>query len=269
MSEKQDLALFIEHWQEMSGTELDVALGLTSATSSTEPFFPLSFFEASRSKRALPMTSKSLRKPDYAALLSAVRSTLPANPGDLLWLIDQFLEEYFAQGGEIDLASGSEHRDSVYQLISSFCSKALYKHHPQLQTLKAMTNIVEKGATERLIGTNALTFAFEVLREPFTKRKKTLVLKVDGKRQDSSRFVATIGTAIPKHTIRPWDEPKLEYEVEVLDDFTDDEGQTHKRGREEDSEDDAGSSSYKIAKTGKSEGQDVGEGLGSSDDDML
>lgn len=123
MSDK-DLAMFVEHWQDATSSDVDAALetagGATGSTpNSTQGFFPASSFEASRSKRSLSMTSKSLRKPDHASHLSAVKTTLPVNPGDLLWLIDQFLDEHIPNGGEVDLASGSEHRNLVYQLIST------------------------------------------------------------------------------------------------------------------------------------------------------
>jgi hypothetical protein len=237
MSAKQDLAMFIKYWREITGS--DARGNLDASVTAAEPFLPASFFEASRSKRSLPMTFRSLRKADLAAHLGAVRATLPANPGDLLWLIDEFLKQEFPEGGDIDLASGSDYCQSVYHKISASCAKARYKHHPHLQTMKSLVSTVESGATERLIATNALSIAFEILREPYSKKTKTLVLKVDGKRKDSSRFVATIGSKTPRDTISLWDEPDLECDVEVLDDLTDGEMDSRKRDREDDDDGDA------------------------------
>lgn len=184
MSEKADMALFLDHWEDLSGSYVDDTLsgqGLgevaTGPLYQTEPYYPMSFFESSRSKRALPFTCKSLRTDTFAGHLATLRNTLPANPGDLLWLIDRFLSEEFANGGAVKLMSGSEHEQSIYRLISKFCSKAKYKHHPHLRTLKAMVSVVEMGATERLIATNALTFAFNVLRSPCKKQSRSLNVK--------------------------------------------------------------------------------------------
>jgi hypothetical protein len=148
------------------------------------------------------------------------------------------------------------YRQSVYHKISAFCAKARYKHHLHLQTMKSLVSIVESGATERLIATNALSIAFEILHEPYSKKTKTLVLKVDGKRKDSSRFVATVGSKTPRDTISPWDEPDLECDVEVLDDLTDDEMDSRKRDREDDDDGDAVEGSNKLAKTGRSADED-------------
>lgn len=123
--------------------------------------------------------------------------------------------------------------------------------------MKSLVKIVEQGATERIIATNTLTFAFEVLREPFTK-KKTLSLKVGGQRKDSSRFMATIGSEVPDGAVRPWDKPKLEYKVEVLDDVTDDEAEPRKRGRD-DEDDELDEGSHKLAKIEHDRGQEVEE----------
>jgi hypothetical protein len=120
--------------------------------------------------------------------------------------------------------------------MAKFCAKAMYQHHPHFQALKAFCKIAEMGATERLIATNALTIAFEVLRTPSSKKRKTLVLKVDGQRKDSTRFVATIGRKLPKDAIAECEEPDLECDVELLEDYTDDEGGApshRKRGRDD------------------------------------
>ena len=97
-----------------------------------------------------------------------------------------------------------------------------------------------------MIATNALTLAFEVLREPCSKKKKPLIMKVNGQRKDSTHFVLTVGTKIPKTAIGDWEQPDLECEVEVLDDYTDeDEDDTRvparsKRGRDEKDEESDG-----------------------------
>jgi hypothetical protein len=288
MSEKNDLPMFLDHWQMVTGVSLDDAWGCDGATasSSTEEFFPSSFFEASTTKHTLPFANKSLKQDANAAHLGTLRNTLPANPGDMLWLLDRFLHEQFPWGGKIDLASGSEHRDSIYHLITTFCSKATYRHHPHIRTFRALASIVEQGAAERSIATNALVFALQILREPFTKTPKTLKLKVNGVNKESKRFVVTIGAKVPKEVIREWEEPELEYDVQVLGDETDDEGNEdddldldpsvsrEKRHREDEDDEDhfveAKGGPRKLANTRAiTGGKSGGHGADKSDEEML
>jgi hypothetical protein len=290
MSEKNDLHMFLDHWQIVTSVSLDDVWNCdgAAAASSTEAFLPSSFFGASDTKHTLPFANKSLKQDANAAHLSTLRNTLPANPGDILWLIDRFLHEQFPGGGKVDLASGSEHRDSIYHLITTFCSKATYKHHPHIRTFRALASIVEQGAAERSIATNALVFALQILREPFTKTPKTLKLKVNGVNKESKRFVVAIGAKTPKEVIREWEEPEPEYDVQVLGDETDDEGNEdddfdldrdqwvprEKRGREDDHDesalDEGSKSSRKLAKTGGNMGGESSGGVqDKSDEEML
>jgi hypothetical protein len=226
MSEKNELSDFVTYWEEITEINLDRVWSTkgAGASASTESFLPSSFFEASHTRYALPFANKSLKKDAYDAHLSKLRKTLPANPGDMLWLIDRFLAEFLPTGGQIDLAAGSEHAESVYHAISMFCSKAKYKYHPHLRTFKALVNIVEQGAAERLIATNALVFAFEILRQPCDKKPKSLKLTLStGEIRQSKRFVMTLGGNIPKGAICAWIEPDLESDMRLVDDVTDDD----------------------------------------------
>jgi hypothetical protein len=55
----------------------------------------------------LSSTKKSFEQEAYDSCLAKLRSTLPANTGDMLWLVDRFLAEHFPFGDEVDLAAGS------------------------------------------------------------------------------------------------------------------------------------------------------------------
>ena len=57
----------------------------------TDPSFPQSFFQASRSRQAVPSRGKSLSAEDHTVHLNIVQEILPVNIGDLLLLVDQFL----------------------------------------------------------------------------------------------------------------------------------------------------------------------------------
>ncbi|KAF3004048.1 hypothetical protein E8E13_001558 [Curvularia kusanoi] len=142
---------------------------------------------------------------------------LPANPGGLLWLLDRFFEAYFPNGGDIDMASSSEHPKSVYRKISELCLLHRYKNHPHIKTLKAFVDDVERGRTERLIASNALTPASSA--------------------NDHCGQKLTISSSASANTIRPRTEPRLESAVEILSDVveenSDNEGEGDV-GREED-----------------------------------
>lgn len=277
LSEQADAKLFFSHWEDITGLSIDGVLStkvVATEESSTkdlmEPYYPQSFFEASRSKRSLSFTSKSLRKVDHMGHLSSIRSALPVNPGDLLWLIHKFLSEEFAATSgdiEIDLANGSEHPNSIYRSIVVFCSHSKYKHHPHFRTFRAFPHVVEMGATERMIVTNALSLATEILREPFSKKKKTAVLQVNGQRKDSKRFVITVGSSCPNGTIREVEEPGLQRDAEVLEDYTDeeDEGATGEKRVRKDNADGFGQASSKaVSKAAK-----TGRGEKGKEDDMM
>ena len=136
----------------------------------TDPSFPQSFFQASRSKQAVLSSSKSLSAEDHTVHLNIVQKILPVNTGDHLWLIDQFFEIHYHKGGEIDMASLSRHPQSVYRALSGFCSQYLYKTYPHIQILKAFVDIAEIAQTGRLIASNALSFACDIYFPAIRKR---------------------------------------------------------------------------------------------------
>ena len=92
----------------------------------------------------------------------------------------------------------------------------------------------------------------------FSKKKKTLVLQVDGQRKDSKRFILNIGDQCPDGVIRQgMDEPELGQDIQILEDCTDDEDEGrvgHKRALGDDHDATASSkAASKAAKKGMSE----------------
>lgn len=75
--------------------------------------------------------------------LNCFRAILPANTGDLLWLIERFLAEKYPNRCELDLAAGSEVGTPVYHAISTFCSKDMYKNHLHCCTMLALMKNAE------------------------------------------------------------------------------------------------------------------------------
>jgi hypothetical protein len=227
--------VFFSHWEEITGCSVNEVLASTLPISSeessqshtaNETYYPAAFFEQSHSKRGLPLvaaTGSSFMKPVYNTVLSQIKKTLPANPGDLLWLLDRFFLEMFPNGGEVDLVSASVHSNSVYKQVAMFCAKATYKHHPHRRTLLALGSMAEMGMDERIIPAHALTLATDILRGPYTKRNKTANLTIAGEKRSTSRAVLTFKNARPDGVINEVDEPQLMQDVIVEEDVTDDE----------------------------------------------
>jgi hypothetical protein len=170
MSEAQpELNQFLKHWEDMTGATATFG-GQHVDYSNADPFFPQSFFQESRSRQAVPFSSKSLRAEDYTGHLNNVQKILLVNTGDLLWLFDRFFEIHYHKGSEIDMASSSEHPQSVYRALSGFCSQCLYKTYPHIQILKVFVDIAETVQTEQLIASNALDFACDIYFPAIRKR---------------------------------------------------------------------------------------------------
>jgi hypothetical protein len=245
----------------------------TMTATAHDSHYPASFFDDSPSKRALPCTPALLQaksgKPIY---LARGKEGLPANPGDLLWLMDRLFTKALVKE-EIDLISPSVHPNSVHRLIATFCTEGTYKHHPHLRTFLAIANMAEMGVNERKVCDNALTLAADILRGPFTTKGKPANIKVNKEKRSAFRHVPTIGKDTLPNTISEGDDPELERDVEVLDDTTDNEDnnieddnaegagqQGMKRGRggdEEDEGDDGRRLSKSSSKAAKSADGDV------------
>jgi hypothetical protein len=235
--------------------------------------YPASFFEDSPSKRALPFTHLNPQHRSTvgkATYLARGMEGLPANPGDLLWLIDRFFQEAI-QKEEVDLISPSIHPHSVYRLITAFCAKGTYKHHPHLRTFLAFANMAEMGMDEQKVSSNALMLAAEVLRGPFAINKKTANITVNKVRRSALRSVLTIGQHNLPNTIAEGDEPELERDVEVLSDITDIED------NEDDDDDTTAGRGQQGTKRGRGGGEDddgrrsrksAGKAVKGGDDEM-
>ncbi|KAF2630943.1 hypothetical protein BU25DRAFT_455291 [Macroventuria anomochaeta] len=82
--------------------------------------------------------------------------------------------------------------------------------------------MAEMGQNERNVSANALTIACELIRASKDKKAKTAILP--GK-VTASRYVITLtgDEKRPGNVIREVEEPDLERDVGILDDFTDDD----------------------------------------------
>lgn len=263
LSEQSNAVQFFSHWAEVTCTSVEEVLveslpsecsAVPSASKHTanDPYYPRSFFDKSRSKRAMPFTALALRTKGYATYLSKAKQHLPANPGDLLWLIDRFFTANFSEGGVVDLISASLHNNSVFRLVALFCTSAMYKHHPHLITLLAFASMAEMGQDERNVASNALTAACELLRASEDRKAKTANLRGGG---TASRYVIALegDQERPKNAIRKVAEPKpedFERDIEILEDLTDDDADWDKDSMASDDEatrDDVGEESGRPA----------------------
>lgn len=282
---------FFKHWEEITGSKIEEVLygilprQLPTVGSVAKPgeYYPASFFENSRSKRILPFSSSGkMKKEDIDGLIFVASKHLPANPGDLLWLIDRFFQSVVIPGGgTMDFFYPSIHPtvNSVYTLIAAFCAEGTYRHHPHLRTFLAFANMSEMGEDERMISNNALMTAAGILTGSYTEKKVTKNVEINGKKECPSRKVLTLGGERPPDVVREDEPEQLEQDVIPGDDITDDEtsesdgedasgtgGKSRgmKRSREED--EDAGASSSRTAKRKARQGPVVEE---FDEDDML
>lgn len=208
MSEEDKLPAFLSHWREIVNADLDVLWGGTrpGAVAQTAPYYPRSFFDKSDTKRAFPFTQKSLKTKGktgaFNYYLAELRASLPANQGDLLWLVHKFLDWHLPSGGNIDLLASSESESSIYRKISEFCLQTKWKHHPHLITFKALVNAAEQGQDERQIGTNYLVYACQILRDGFAKTTKSFKFTLPtGQKKESSGPCLYVGGSTPKGVI--------------------------------------------------------------------
>ena len=130
--------------------------------------------------------------------LNCFRAILPANTGDLLWLIERFLAEKYPNRCELDLAAGSEVGTSVYHVIAAFCSKDMYKNHPRCCNMLALTNIVEQGGDERVLVVNTLFCVCSVLRVLCEEKEESGAFDVGGETRCILRFGLVVRPATSK-----------------------------------------------------------------------
>ncbi|EAT86157.2 hypothetical protein SNOG_06326 [Parastagonospora nodorum SN15] len=265
LCEQAHWTLFISHWEDVTGLSVDYVLGSklairskasSSLSTANEDYYPNSFFAGS--KRGLPFTWVYQTVKTKEKYLSIINATLPAQPGDLVWLIDRYIAETLPNGGDIDLVPASVHANSVFAQVASFCMQAKYKNHPHLRTFLAFASMSEMGVDERLVPATAFTNVVEVLFGKFGKKTKTVRTKIANETRTMSRVVLTIGTERQSGVLQEIEEPAFEQDVIIEGDVTDDEGQEDmSRGQKRgfDGDDDGGESSKSGAKALKGKGK--------------
>jgi hypothetical protein len=155
-------------------------------------------------------------KPAYNAVMTEIKNTLPAHPGDLLWLMERFFFKTFPNGGKVDLISASIHSNLVYQQVVSFCGLAKYKHHPHWRTLLGFTNLTEMGINKRIIPAHTITLAARIICGSCTKKSKIVHLTVGNKKWSRSQPVLTISKHQAYGVIRQVQEPNLKRILKLM-----------------------------------------------------
>jgi hypothetical protein len=241
----------LEHWEDVTRRLFDdevVARHNPKAVDQIEGSLPASFFDREPRRLGLPFPPASLLTGKTTPkFMAKVQADLPAKPGDLLWLLEQFLLEHFPAGGDIDPVSVSEHPTySIFGKLMDFAHRTKYEHHPHVNTLKAMAHLSEQGTDERRISVNIILLALEFLRPGYTSKGKQLGRTLsDGTKLSTSRVVRTFNagpaaaTAIDPVTIPGLVQPKEE--LGEVEDVTDDEAMDCPK--DDDDDDDGGDSS--------------------------
>lgn len=245
---------FLEHWEDLTGNifvdEIMSAHNITSSVSSNF-YLAETFFDQFPSQKSLPVHPRPMKKNQVDDLKNQTQPSLPAQPSDLLWLLEQFLLETLPNGGGIDPVSGSEHPTySVYAKLMNFASQLKYKYHPHVNTLKAMAHLSEQGIDDRRIPANMLYLALEYLRPGSTQKKHNMRRTLpDGFKIDTSRLIRSVGAgpaddsfvasiALPNLVD---DSPVLGTVQDVTDDeYDEDDGESSGNDEDDDDDDEAG-----------------------------
>ncbi|EAT78581.2 hypothetical protein SNOG_13956 [Parastagonospora nodorum SN15] len=224
---------FLEHWEDRTGlffADEIISAHKLKTVEATGGYIPLSFFDGYSSRFGLPFPPASLlTDKTMPKFVPKVQSDLPANPSDLLWLLEQFFLETFPSGGDIDPVSVSEHPTySVFGKLMDFATRIKYQHHPHINTIKAMAHLSEQGTDERRMSLNILILSCEFLRPGYVSKGKQLGRTLpDGTKLRTSRVVRTINAGpAPATNVGLASIPDMEQDEEELgevEDFTDDE----------------------------------------------
>ncbi|CAN9092100.1 unnamed protein product [Alternaria alternata] len=264
---------FFLHWEEVTGHSINEVLGsrlvMKNDTSNSfktadDGFLPASFFENSPSKRGLPFSwvnpTTMIKSPNK--YLSLIRANLPAYPGDLVWLINRFLEEVLPEGGDIDPIPGSIHTNSVYRLVVQFCNQAKYKYYPHLRTFLAFASMAEMGNDERFVPANAFMNVMKIIFGDVEHKRKTARVKINGESKTMDRLWLTVGKDRETGVIHDVEDPELEQDIIIEEDVTEDEDDevgaigARKRRKEDDEDQGEGSS---ILRTHTTSTEDTGD----------
>jgi hypothetical protein len=162
---------FLSHWEEV--TQLSIDRQMLSALDEGVPrphrgekSYHESFFKASPTKRPVPFPCiQSFTDDARQWYVSYIRNNLiPANPGDMLWLLKRFLANLCgADGVTFNFKPASEHDDSIFLCITRFCSKATYRYHPYWRTLLALAHASDTDKTARSFASHVVVIALETL----------------------------------------------------------------------------------------------------------
>lgn len=198
MNESSNLDAFLANWQEVGTVDLDAIWEVRQTNDpQTDMFFPTSFFEASPTRRSIPLSIRPNRK-ETEHYLTCFCAILPANTEDLLWLIDRFLAGRYPNRCELDLAARLEVGTSVYRDIAAFCPKEIYKTHSCHRTMLALMKIVEQSQDGRMLVANTLFCACSVLQEPCEEKEERGAFEVGGE----TRWILRFGLVVRPTTLR-------------------------------------------------------------------
>jgi hypothetical protein len=78
---------------------------------------PAAFFKGRHLSLPFPGSRPRGKAFQQSDILSDIRKKLPAHPGDLLWLVDCFIQHSYLGGGNVDFAAASEHEFSVWRKV--------------------------------------------------------------------------------------------------------------------------------------------------------
>ena len=171
---------FLGIWETQTGLQLYKAIfPYTVETSSSIPSW---YFEGRRAPLPLMFNLNTKAKDSLTALL-------PIQPGDALWVVNEFLAVEYPNGGEVDARhpNGDPHSTCLWKklerllnkryrtvgatLISDrFIARSEFCHHPRIIELGALCRLAYGSAQDSTRSTSTMLSAIELLRPPVAKR---------------------------------------------------------------------------------------------------
>lgn len=150
-------------------------------TSSSTDTLPDSYYEG----RQLMFKMSYCNGSSASSAAHGLQMKLPLQRGDLLWLLDQFLQADFPQGGTLSCADPSvfHSADSVWPRISRFCKQSVFSLHPHADYLHTVARRASEGTYTTMQAVVSLHAALKVLRTSVQKLSFVMLVNVTSREQ--------------------------------------------------------------------------------------
>lgn len=111
--------------------------------------------------------------------IETIKSYLPLQAGDALWLLHKFFEEQYPSAGRVDASNPNifPNVDSLWARLVAFCDKPMYQHHPMRQHLKDIASMALETRNTAGCETTLKLAIEHFLRPGSTRERKQIWIK--------------------------------------------------------------------------------------------